>query len=461
MDFFDRLFQFYQKQPEFPLLNHYIQSQFETTLSFSREVIYETYLDYLLDFLDIPRKPDSARKELKALYRLSDKIDPFYFTKEQIDIELEKCPSLSLAIRPPLNERLRFFFELVKKHEGYSQLLQYGISHPESWYSLAPKHCRWKVLELLHSFGHAVISSKSGYRAWYRWQLEKIPEDVDSPEDWQKLCKDWGEQNGKSSNYADLLGQAFVGELTHIGVPGFCQTLPNCRDCPLREPCQWNKGTTSMLETPLIERMMIKEQLDSISADALLNYLWEMDEGERETIQAILGDSADLKNLGRKSLIDLGQMLPGNLGLPKKLKVFLELCKRYNVKSLKPGNPFQSSSEIFKHFRFKLRDQKQELFILVLLDNRHHYMDETMISKGTLNRSLVHPREVFAAAIQQHAAAIICVHNHPSGNPIASQEDIEVTRRLSEVGKVVGIPVLDHIVIGNDQFFSLSDHNLL
>lgn len=138
-----------------------------------------------------------------------------------------------------------------------------------------------------------------------------------------------------------------------------------------------------------------------------------------------------------------------------------EFAQRWNEKRLRKGSPFSSSKQIYDHFRFQLRDEKQECSFIVLLDNRHQYMEEQLISKGILNRSLVHPREVFSPALLKRAAAMICVHNHPSGNPIASQEDIEVTRRLTEVGKVMGIPVLDHIIIGNDQYFSLSDHNLL
>jgi len=108
-----------------------------------------------------------------------------------------------------------------------------------------------------------------------------------------------------------------------------------------------------------------------------------------------------------------------------------------------------------------LERQKQEQFIIVLLDNKHRYLAEEDVTKGILNKSLVHPREVFASAIEHRAAALICVHNHPSGDPEPSQEDFRITERLVEVGKLVGIPVLDHVIVGGDNYTSFADNGLL
>ena len=88
-------------------------------------------------------------------------------------------------------------------------------------------------------------------------------------------------------------------------------------------------------------------------------------------------------------------------------------------------------------------------------------MREVKISEGSLTASLVHPREVYNPVIRESAAAVIFVHNHPSGDPAPSQEDIEITRRLKEVGQVMGVRVLDHVVIGHDRYFSFSDRGML
>jgi DNA repair protein RadC len=116
---------------------------------------------------------------------------------------------------------------------------------------------------------------------------------------------------------------------------------------------------------------------------------------------------------------------------------------------------------VFKHFRIRLRDLKQEQFIVVLLDNKKRYLNDLVITQGTLNTSPVHPREVFNAAIRERAASVVVVHNHPSGDPNPSREDIHVTQQLIKVGELVGIPVLDHVIIADDLYLSMLEQGLL
>ena len=103
--------------------------------------------------------------------------------------------------------------------------------------------------------------------------------------------------------------------------------------------------------------------------------------------------------------------------------------------------------------------KKQESFFILILDNKHRTIKLQKISQGILNKSLVHPREVFAPAIQLRAAAIILIHNHPSGDPTPSTADINITRRLVQVGEIVGISVLDHVIIGKSSFYSFVDED--
>ena len=111
--------------------------------------------------------------------------------------------------------------------------------------------------------------------------------------------------------------------------------------------------------------------------------------------------------------------------------------------------------------RDHLGGEKRELFYVVLLNNKNRKIREVKISEGSLTASLVHPREVYNPVIRDSAAAVIFVHNHPSGDPAPSPEDIDLTRRLKEVGDVMGIRVLDHVVIGHDRFFSFSDKGMI
>jgi len=108
-----------------------------------------------------------------------------------------------------------------------------------------------------------------------------------------------------------------------------------------------------------------------------------------------------------------------------------------------------------------IRDHRKEHFIVFYLDTRNQEICREIISIGTLNSNLVHPREVFEPAVKNVAAHLIVAHNHPSGNPEPSDDDIEVTKRLSDAGKIIGIGLLDHVIVSKDRYFSLKDEGLM
>jgi DNA repair protein RadC len=139
----------------------------------------------------------------------------------------------------------------------------------------------------------------------------------------------------------------------------------------------------------------------------------------------------------------------------------LELGRRFAVRRLRSGDPVRGPADVFRHFHPRLRDARYERFLLVLLDGRHRMLRETVISQGTLTASLVHPREVFRPALREAAAAIVLVHNHPSGDPSPSREDREITERLAAAGDLLGVPVLDHVVVAERGYVSLREAGLL
>jgi DNA repair protein RadC len=108
----------------------------------------------------------------------------------------------------------------------------------------------------------------------------------------------------------------------------------------------------------------------------------------------------------------------------------------------------------------RLKGKKKEHFLALLLDTRNQLIKVSEISIGSLDTSIVHPREVFKEAIAASAASVIFVHNHPSGDPEASEDDIKLTKRLAEAGEIMGIDVLDHIIIGDKQYLSLKREGL-
>jgi DNA repair protein RadC len=127
------------------------------------------------------------------------------------------------------------------------------------------------------------------------------------------------------------------------------------------------------------------------------------------------------------------------------------------------GSPCRASSDVERVARsiYQTLDADKEHFLLLGMNNKNRVNGFKVISTGSLTASLVHPREVWRAALHLCAAAVVFVHNHPSGDPAPSQEDQEITRRLKETGDVLGIRVLDHVVLGVDRFFSFSDRGLL
>ncbi len=116
---------------------------------------------------------------------------------------------------------------------------------------------------------------------------------------------------------------------------------------------------------------------------------------------------------------------------------------------------------VAEHYIPLLRDEKQENFIVLLLDTANQLLREVKVTKGILNSSLVHPREVFKPAISESAAGIILLHNHPSGNPDPSAEDLQITRQLVEAGKIIGITVHDHLIIAGTSYTSFAERGLL
>ncbi len=130
-----------------------------------------------------------------------------------------------------------------------------------------------------------------------------------------------------------------------------------------------------------------------------------------------------------------------------------ELGKRYN-QSKRPIKKITCAEEVYNYFCEKLKDKKQEHFYILMLNAQNNIIKEQLISKGILDASIIHPREIFRPAIKNSSSKIILVHNHPSGNPAPSPEDLEITTNLIKVGEELGIKVLDSVIIGGEKWWS-------
>jgi DNA repair protein RadC len=208
-----------------------------------------------------------------------------------------------------------------------------------------------------------------------------------------------------------------------------------------------------------------RDRLRSLGAEALSDaelvaLLLRTGSAQRDavaTARLVLEQSQGLLGLARFCRFS-PQGVPG-LGPAKyaSLSAAIELGRRLQGRRLRAGERIRGPAEIHLHFHPRLRDCERERFLAILLDSRHRVLREITISQGTLTASLVHPREVFRAAVRESAAALVLVHNHPSGDPAPSGEDREVTRRLCEAGRIVGIRILDHVVVAERGYFSFCE----
>jgi DNA repair protein RadC len=176
--------------------------------------------------------------------------------------------------------------------------------------------------------------------------------------------------------------------------------------------------------------------------------------------RALLSQTGSLRNLARLTFHDFMEMKLGEVRAAT-LSAAFELARRIPVRDIS-GKPFlRSPEDVVQCVAPKLKDLRHEEFWVLLLSASNQLMHQIRVTKGTLNSSLVHPRECFADALKMRCAGVIFVHNHPSGNPEPSQEDRAITRQLVEAGKILGIPVHDHVIVADAEFTSFAERGLL
>ena len=160
-----------------------------------------------------------------------------------------------------------------------------------------------------------------------------------------------------------------------------------------------------------------------------------------------------LSDLSLKELQEIDGIGPAKA---MQIKALFEFNKRYNL-SKENGKSIKSAKDVFQYASQKILDDKKEQFMILLLDTKNRVIKDEIISIGTLNASIIHPREIFKSAIKESANSIILVHNHPSGEPEPSQEDTEITEKLFDAGELLNIKVLDHVIIGKDNYYSFKE----
>ena len=227
------------------------------------------------------------------------------------------------------------------------------------------------------------------------------------------------------------------------------------------------KESFTIRDLPISERPRERLQkfgVEALSAQEILAVILGRGvagESVMVTGQRLLSQFGNLKGIAGASVEELSQVKGIGLAKAAQIKAAFELANRLEGYSETGKKPIVKTPEdVVSVIGGRLKDKKKEYFVALMLDTRNQLIKISEVSVGSLDASIVHPREVFKEAIAASAASVIFAHNHPSGDPAASEDDIRLTKRLAEVGEIVGIDVLDHIIIGDKKYLSLKREGL-
>ncbi|MBT6784727.1 MAG: DNA repair protein RadC [Planctomycetes bacterium] len=228
---------------------------------------------------------------------------------------------------------------------------------------------------------------------------------------------------------------------------------------PIRQRCRATDETTAETTAEKI----FSGEVSTLSDTRLLQAL-----GIRTAVPAVVSSSvaaasdadpetaaAVIDRLGAADPIDFLKLQGVGRQRAVQLAVAVEVGRRATLPRWRTGSFFHNPQQVFDHCSRRLSEEKREFFMMIMLDSRNRLLGEKIISIGSLASSIVHPREVFRGAIRLAAASILVVHNHPSGDPGPSDEDLAVTRRLHQCGLLLGIQLVDHIILGRGEWRSL------
>jgi len=223
---------------------------------------------------------------------------------------------------------------------------------------------------------------------------------------------------------------------------------------------------SSVREWPETERpreRLIKHGAETLSDAQLLAIVLRTGSNGNTVIDTaiqLLQEFGGLKGIDEASVSELKKFKGLGIAKISQIKASFELGRRLLSQRVEE-KIFNSAETVFRYFYPKINRLKKEVFITLLLDTKLKLIKEVKVSEGTLNQSLIHPREIFKEAVKESAYAMILLHNHPSGDPTPSEQDIEITKKLRKASEILEIPVLDHVIIGSGKYFSMKEKGIL
>lgn len=207
-----------------------------------------------------------------------------------------------------------------------------------------------------------------------------------------------------------------------------------------------------------------KVGVDNLSIQELLALIIERGKKGQNVLsiaQNLLANFGSLPKIKEASIEELQEVKGIGLATACKLKAAFKLGEKALTKYKRYGQKIESPEDVYNLLKQELADKKKEHFKILSLTSRNRLIGVDNVSTGTLDSNLAHPREIFRPAIQNTAASIILVHNHPSEDPEPSEDDLSITKRLVEAGKILGIEVVDHIIVTNNGFLSFKEKGLI
>ncbi len=212
------------------------------------------------------------------------------------------------------------------------------------------------------------------------------------------------------------------------------------------------------------ERLLLLGK-ESLSNEELLSIIIKTGTREKSVKDLALEVLKSVDDITLLSNVTINKLLEiKGIGTAKAIEILatIELGKRMNVKRKNTNNyKITTALDVYELVRDELIGRTQECFLVIYLNANNRIIERKILFMGTINKSIVHPREIFKNAYLVSASSIICVHNHPSGNKKPSREDINLTKALVEIGELQGIPVLDHLIVTEDDYFSFLDNHML
>ena len=218
-------------------------------------------------------------------------------------------------------------------------------------------------------------------------------------------------------------------------------------------------------DIPLTERpreRLIEKGSDNLSNEELIAILLKQgtkNKSAKELALELIKEVDDITSFKDLTIEKLTSIKGIGKATASTILASIELGKRiYKGNKIKNKIKLTNSKEIYEYMKYILDDKKQEYFYAIYVNTKNEVIERKLLFMGTINHSIAHPREIFKHAYLNSASGIICIHNHPSGDITPSKDDIVLTKALTETGYISGIPLLDHIIIGEDNYYSFYDN---